>query len=247
MTDKPLTNEELIELLGCMKFEQVYQLPPNFKDRSLPSFKDLMVLVRERLAVTLLDLVDVNENGEIVLSSKQQQELAAQVKKELRSTPPKKQERDFLEGYEDYRFGKDFLRGVFSTHRASTDYDRIGCITVRLDRFIPPGSGSEEVVKSMLAGIGAALNIMTRHGTWPLQLEPAKHIFWLIHQQLNGLRSEALTHGKHPMLVLGHPRHMTDHIPFVNKEELIALVEQMQEVNQDYPGWIIQSDTSENL
>ena len=247
MTEKPLTNKELIKLLGCMKLEQTYQLPVEFKDRQLPSFKQLMALIQERLAVTLLDLVDVNEDGEIVLSRQQQQELAAQVKKELKVLPPQKPERDFLEGYEDYRFTKDLLRGTYFTHKSETDYRRIGCITVRLERFIPPGVTVEQSVNSLLAGIGACLNIMVRHGTWPLGVDNPKHIFWLIHQQIKGSDAKRLLAGKNLMLVIGQPQNMMNHIPFINKEDLVALYEQMKEVNQEYPGWIIQSDPSEFL
>lgn len=244
MDKTPLSNEELVELLGSLGLHQIKGLPQEFEHRELPSFKDLMELVRERLAMQLSIVSLIDDDSQ--LSRKQQRDLATDLKHEMQGKPIEKQTRDFLAGYENYRFTKDFLRGTYLTHKAQTDLQRIGCITVRLERFIPPGSGSlAGMVESVLAGIGAVLNVMVRHGQWPIEVEDPKHIFWLIHKQLLAMAHPAVFQGENLMLVLGQPRNLMDHIPFVNKEELVALADQMKEVGQEYPGWIIQSDPDE--
>lgn len=230
----PISNAQLAELLKCLSFTQIKPIPPHLLALDLPSFEGLRDLLTQRLTAST--------EVEHELSRKDQLGLASDLKKELRGHDLDKPQRDLIKGFETYRFPKDFLRGSWETHKARGDERRIGCITISLDRFLPPDV--DEPIDAALAGIGAVFNYLTHHNTWPMDVDDARHIFWLITQQLVGQRHEnpAMLCGKNLMLVIGKPENMGDHVPHVARDELLTLSEQMKEIDRDYPGWIIQSD-----
>lgn len=234
VTKTPLTNEQLAELLKYLGLRQVKPLPPHLLLLDLPNFDGLMEMLRERLIAPV--------TVEHELSRKDQLGLASDLKKELRGHNPDKPQRDLIKGYEEYRFPKDFLRGAWEVHKARDDQHRIGCITVSLERFLPPDVN--QPLHAALAGIGAVFNYLTHHNTWPMDVDDARHIYWLIHEQLVGREHEnpGMFSGKNLMLVLGKPEHIGEHIQHVDRGQLLELSEQMKEINREYPGWIIQSD-----
>lgn len=233
----PLTNEQLAELLKYLGLRQLKPLPPHLLVLDLPNFDGLMELLCERLTAP----VTVEHD----LTRKEQLHLAHDLQKELKGQPAEKPTRDFIKGYESYRFPKEFLRGTWETHKARGDERRTGCITISLDRFLPPDV--DEPIDAALAGIGAVFNYLTHHNTWPMEVDDAHHLFWQIHQNLmdSRLTNPGLLSAKNLILVIGKPENMGDHIPHVARDELLAFSDQMKEINREYPGWIIQSDPCE--
>lgn len=234
MDNKPqLTNQQLAGILKCSQIRQASPLPPHLLALDLPSYDAIRELICERLLAV--------PEPERELTRKEQQELAQGLRKEIRGGT-ELHTQDFIKGFESYRFTKDFLRGAFTKHKQRTG-DSIGCITISLDRFLPPDT--LEPVVAVLAGIGAVFNVLSRHRDWPIYTADPHHIFWLINQQVTVEHALPILSGKNVTLVIGHSEHFPDYVPGVNRQELLDLAKEMKSIDRDYPGWILTSDPDE--
>lgn len=235
--DKPLpTNQQLAEILQSTHLRRAASLPPHLEAIDFLNCSELNKLIQERLLAA--------PEPEKELSPKEQRELAVGLRKEIRGGT-ELNKRDFIQGFETYRFTKDFLRGAYTTHQQKPG-GQTSCIVVSLDRFLPPDT--QEPVAAVLAGIGAVFNVLTRHHTWPSYTAEAHHVFWLICKQVTVETAlPMLTSGKNLMLVLGHPEHFPDYVPGINRHELLDFAKEMRSIDRDYPGWMLMSDPEENV
>lgn len=244
MNKQTPTNEELVELLSYFELVQTKALPEHLTAFSFMRSAVDVLDPKERIKLT--ELVVERLSGIVVeptLSRKEELALATDLAKELqnKATPPPL--RDFFKGYEKYGFPLKVVRNAISIHPGR--HGGTGCIVVSLGPLID--THPDEPVVATLAGIGVVLAVLTRDGVWPVGVADPKHIFWLMHQQITLDSSFHIVTGKNPALVLGHPVNFQDHVPGANRNELQDIAEQMKEIGQEYPGWVLSSDPVETL
>lgn len=181
--------------------------------------------------------VDKTMDRRVGMDRKAQRVLLSELLQELKDKPtPRVRTLELPGDFGNHTWTDDYIRDSYSAHRRPIIRD-VDYVTVDLSRFVTSTFNLDVI----FSGIGHVLQRLVKHDEWPMDLAKPEHIFWLIANDITLDEHVQVLTGSNLTLVLAQPHHIPKGARGIDREKLIDLSKQMEEIDSKYPGWIIQS------